>query len=145
MEEERRICSCCGGTLDENDYGAWVGDDLLCETCMENECIVCEHCGEVIYADDAECDDSISLCESCFSDYYSRCECCNQIIRNSYVNWRGDLPYCDNCYNEFADEIEEYGYKPEPIFHGENSRYFSVELEVNRNLDKSFFMHFTSE
>ena len=131
MEEERRICSCCGGILDEDDYGAWVGNDLLCETCMENECIVCEHCGEVVYADDAECDDSISLCESCFSDYYSRCECCNQIIRNSYVNWRGDLPYCDNCYNEFTDEIEEYGYKPEPIFHGEDSRYFGVELEVD--------------
>lgn len=131
MEEEKRICSCCGDVLDEDDYGTWVGENLLCESCVDNECVVCERCGDTVYSDDAECDDSIYLCQDCFSNHYYRCESCNAIVHNDDTCWQNDLPYCQNCYDEFGDEIEDYNYKPEPIFYGDGCLYFGVELEID--------------
>ena len=41
--------------------------------------------------------------------------------------------YCSECYHDEVDKnrsIHDYGYKPEPIFCGDSSRYFGVELEI---------------
>lgn len=132
MEEEKRICSCCGDVLDENDYGTWVGEDLLCESCVNDECIVCNHCGDTVYVDDSESDDNIYLCADCYNDYYRRCECCNRIIHNNGTCWQNNLPYCESCFDDFEDEIEGYSYKPDPIFYGDSYLYFGVELEVDK-------------
>lgn len=132
MEEEKRICSCCGDVLGEDDYGTWVGEDLLCESCVDEECIVCDHCGDTLYFDDSESDDNICLCDDCYNDYYRRCENCNCIIHDNDVNWCNNLPYCNGCYDDLEDEIEEYSYKPEPIFYGDSYMYFGVELEVDK-------------
>lgn len=44
------------------------------------------------------------------------------------------MPYCCSCYDEIDndDEIEEYSYKPDPIFYGDSYMYFGVELEVDK-------------
>ncbi|MDE6789678.1 MAG: amidoligase family protein [Ruminococcus sp.] len=134
MEEEKRYCSYCGDVLDEDDCGTWVGEDLLCESCVDDECIVCDHCGDTVYSDDSESDDNISLCADCYNDYYRRCECCRCIIHDNDVNWHNELPYCNGCYDEIDSdyEIEGYDYKPEPIFYGDSYMYFGVELEVDK-------------
>lgn len=54
--------------------------DLLCYECVDDHCITCDHCGEVIYTDDCITDDHIWLCTDCYEDYYRRCESCNRII-----------------------------------------------------------------
>ena len=119
MEEEKRICDHCGCVLSENE-GTTVGDEVLCETCVEDYCITCDHCGEVIYTDDCITDDHTRLCQECYDDYYRRCESCDRIIHENDVNWHCDLPYCDSCYDDIEsdEEIEEYSYKPCPIFYG---------------------------
>lgn len=133
MEEEKRICSCCGDVLDENDYGTWIGEDLLCESCVDEECVVCDHCGDTVYSEDSESDDNICLCADCYNDYYRRCENCNHIIHDNDVNWYNNVPYCNGCYDEIDSdyEIEDYSYKPDPIFYGDSYLYFGVELEVD--------------
>ena len=128
--EEERICTHCGEALAE-DEGTIVEGELLCDDCFDDNCITCEHCGETIWLNDAVQDDNITLCERCYNDYYHRCECCNRIIHDNSTNWRGDYPYCNSCYDDFNDEIEEYGYKPEPVFYGDGKRYLGVELEVD--------------
>jgi len=128
--EEERICTHCGETLAE-DEGTVVDEELLCDDCVNEHCTTCDHCGGTIWVNDAVQDDNITLCERCYSDYYHRCECCNQIIHDNNINWRGDYPYCNSCYDDFNDEIEEYSYKPEPIFYGDGYMYFGVELEVD--------------
>ncbi len=105
---------------------------MLCESCVDEECIVCDHCGDTVYSDDSESDDNICLCDDCYNDYYRRCENCNCIIHDNDVNWCNNLPYCNGCYDDLEDEIEEYGYKPEPIFYGDSYMYFGVELEVDK-------------
>lgn len=131
MEEEARRCDSCGCVLQE-DEGTVVGDEVLCGECVEDQCIICDHCGEVIYTEDCITDDRIWLCQDCSRDYYHRCESCDRIIHDNNANWHNDLPYCDHCYEEIdSDEIEEYSYKPTPLFRGDGSRFFGVELEID--------------
>lgn len=133
MEEEKRICSCCGDVLGEDNYGTWVGEDLLCESCVDDYCITCDCCGETIWTEDCVTDDNTYLCQDCFDNHYNRCENCGRIIHNDCTCWHNDLPYCCNCFDyiDYDDEIEDYSYKPEPIFYGDSYLYFGVELEVD--------------
>ena len=130
MEEEVRICDYCGRVLAEEE-GTPVDDELLCDDCVEEHCVTCDHCGETIWEQNSVSDEDTCLCQDCFDAHYYRCESCGQIVPESIVCWHGDLPYCERCFDEFEDEIEEYGYKPTPIFYGQGKRYFGVELEGN--------------
>ena len=74
-EENDDICSCaCCGTRMWADDGVIVEPygDIVCNNCMENECVVCERCGNIFYKNEmkyidenddglvcAECRDSI--------------------------------------------------------------------------------------
>ena len=130
MEENVRVCSHCGHELDA-DEGLYVGGDLLCDRCVDDFTVTCDHCGERIWSDDAVEDDDTILCHDCFDSHYYRCECCGRIIRNHNTFWHNDNPYCESCDEEFNDEIEDYGYKPTPIFYGGGERFLGVELEVD--------------
>ena len=128
--EEQRLCSHCGCILEESE-GIEMDDELLCDDCADEHTVTCDHCGERIWATDSICDDRTTLCSCCFDDHYRRCEGCGRILHDDDVLWHHDLPYCASCYDRLDTEIEEYGYKPEPIFYGEGSRYFGVELEID--------------
>lgn len=131
MEDNTRICTHCGCEL--GDYeGTAIDDELLCNDCCDELTDVCEDCGDRIWTDEAVSDGNTTLCSNCFDNYYRRCECCNRVIHDDNVWWRNDYPYCQSCYEEhFHDEIEEYSYKPDPVFHGEGRLYLGVELEVD--------------
>ena len=120
----------CGCVLQDHEQTE-IDDELLCDHCAEEHTVQCDHCGETIWCNDAICDDHSTLCECCFDDHYRRCEGCGRILHDGDVLWHHDMPYCANCYDRLDTEIEEYGYKPDPIFYGEGSRFFGVELEVD--------------
>ncbi len=123
-------CAHCGELIENEDYDT-VNGQIWCDVCIDENTVTCDRCGERIISDDAVQDDDITLCQGCYNDFYHRCECCNRIIHDDYVNWRDDYPYCDRCYDDMSTEIEEYNYKPEPIFYGEGKRFFGVELEID--------------
>ena len=50
--EEKRYCDFCGAELNE-DEGTWVGDELLCDDCVDERCTICDHCGDTIWLNDA--------------------------------------------------------------------------------------------
>lgn len=86
--------------------------------------------------DNARTDDNYSLCEDCYESYYTSCENCGAIIANDdayYLDDYDEYPYCYNCYHRELScrKIHDYSFKPNPIFYGENGRYFGVELEVD--------------
>ena len=128
--EEKRYCDFCGAELNE-DEGTWVGDELLCDDCVDERCTVCDYCGDTIWLNDAEQDNDTTLCCNCFNSHYRRCECCDRIIHDDDINWHNDYPYCDSCFDDFDDEIEEYNYKPQPVFYGEGYLFMGVELEAD--------------
>ena len=130
MEDERRYCTLCHAELSEDEEYE-VDGDHLCESCFEEHTTTCDHCGETIWANDSICDDRTTLCECCYDEHYRRCEGCGRILHDDDIVWYNDYPYCESCYDRLDVEIEEYGYKPEPIFYGDGNRYFGVELEID--------------
>lgn len=128
--EDERTCTMCGCILQEHEQTE-IDEEMLCDECAEQHTTTCDHCGETIWVNDSICDDRTTLCSCCFDDHYRRCEGCGRILHDDDVLWHNDLPYCASCYDRLDTEIEEYGYKPEPIFYGDGTHFFGVELEID--------------
>ena len=67
-ENNRPVCSCCGATIETDDYYTFDGN-ILCDECYHSETVTCEHCGDRIWAEDNAGTDSMTLCNSCYDDY----------------------------------------------------------------------------
>ncbi len=113
------------------------GEDMLCENCAAELTSVCDECGEHFYTNsETDCsDDTINLCRRCFNRDYTTCDRCCRVIRREDVHYFADFDQnlCASCYNKANAEefIHDYGYKPEPEFHGKGPRYLGVELEID--------------
>lgn len=132
--KETRICSACGKEHPANELFEFEGK-LYCADCLALETIVCEYCGQRINREDNAGNDSVHLCDNCFENRYTVCEECGRIILNEYASYisGSDDPLCNDCYHRLRDSspIHDYFYKPEPVFYGEDNRFFGVELEVD--------------
>ena len=136
MMSKHTTCCHCGQVLSRN-Y-AVMDEELLCENCAEEETTFCSRCGTRIYRDDNVGDEDSPLCRDCYDRYYLSCEHCGRIISASdayYLQEDEDAedPLCYTCYREktFHRAIQDYCYKPEPLFRGDGPRYFGVELEID--------------
>ena len=128
---ETRICANCGAEhpIDEMFQ---VENDWLCEDCADRLTVICDHCAERVYEENAVEDDTHTLCEHCFDEYYVRCEDCNRIIHRDRTYWdNDDNAYCASCWDEHCNIIHEYSYTPDLVFHGKGLRHFGVELEID--------------
>lgn len=112
-------------------------DTELCEACYRDETTTCDHCGNRIWVEeDCESDGYTTLCANCYNRYYTRCTECERILHYDdacYSNGDDD-PYCCNCVEHVRSNrkhIHSYCYKPAPIFYGEGTRFFGVELELD--------------
>ena len=127
-------CSICGVVHDENKLFEF-GGKKLCSACLELETVLCSHCGERIWCMDNQGTLSMPLCHDCYDAHYTDCSECDRIIRceDTYYEDGRDEPLCRQCYesNRGRDYIEDYFFKPEPIFYGSGKRFFGVELEVD--------------
>ena len=128
---ETRICANCG-IEHPLDTMYRVEGDWLCESCADRLTVVCDHCNERIYEENAVEDDHYILCDHCFDEYYIRCEDCGRIISRDRAYWdNDDNAYCASCWDEHNDIIHEYNYTPDLVFHGKGLRHFGVELEID--------------
>ena len=124
-------CSRCGQEFAPEQLIPFQ-DELLCPVCLDEQTTVCSCCGERIYKTDNSGTDTIPLCEDCYDNHYERCTHCGALIHRRDTYYRGDDPYCYDCYHTLpAQGINDYYFKPEPIFYGTGKRYFGVELEVD--------------
>ena len=133
---EAAICCHCGEAILETSVA--IGEELLCERCAEEETVLCTHCGERIYRDDNAGDENTPLCQHCYETHYYSCDRCGRIIHQTDAYFSSDdedeySPLCYACYNRRGrcNTIQDYFYKPEPLFYGNNPRYFGVEIEVD--------------
>ena len=129
--KETRICANCGAEhpIDEMFQ---VENDWLCEDCADRLTVICDHCAERVYEENAVEDDTHTLCDHCFDEYYVRCEDCGCIIHRDRAYWDGDdNAYCISCWGEHCEVIHEYSYTPDLVFHGKGLRHFGVELEID--------------
>ena len=139
MEENnngnRMVCSNCGAEISEGDDFETIDGEIVCTDCVEQHTTTCDRCGAIIWTSESYGDDYTTLCSGCYHNHYTRCCCCDALLHedDSY-NLEGDS-YCSECYHDEVDKcrsIHDYGWKPEPIFYGDDSkRYFGVELEID--------------
>jgi len=127
------ICAICNKHFKEDELTEFDGY-LFCQSCLAEQTVLCQDCGERIYRSQNEGTSEHPLCRECHDDNYTYCERCGRMIHNDaalYID-DGDYPYCRFCYEIECDrKIHEYNYKPDPIFYGEGNRFFGVELEID--------------
>lgn len=132
MEHMKEACEMCGE--ERRDIIEFDGM-MLCPDCLDEETMVCCFCGRRIWARDNAGDEHTHLCNDCYEQNYTHCDRCGALL-----NWEdacynsgddnGDYPLCSDCVTHH-EEIQDYYYKPEPIFYGEGDRFFGVELEID--------------
>ena len=135
MMTETFICCHCGQTHPLENR-VMMGDDALCERCANVETVICSRCGERVYRADNAGDENTPLCQPCYDRHYTSCERCGRIIHLDdayYEDDDEDCPLCYDCHTHARRNkmIEDYYYKPEPLFRGDGPRYFGVELEID--------------
>ncbi|MFI3226025.1 MAG: amidoligase family protein [Clostridia bacterium] len=127
-------CEFCGAQVEERLTE--VEGKHICDNCLEEETFICDSCHGVYFLRNQVSDEHLTICRNCIGERYYRCVECDCLVHANnalYRNEYDDDPYCEDCYNErFRDVvINDYYYKPEPIFYGTGTRYFGVELEID--------------
>lgn len=134
-EPETAACSCCGAVHPLSEL-TLVDCYLYCADCLDRETVICNHCGNRILLDDNAGTDNFPLCQRCYDNHYTSCGRCGRVIHQDDAYYEDEDSYdayCSSCYRGHSrgGGIEDYYYKPEPIFYGDGTRYFGVELEVD--------------
>ena len=139
MEENKNentlYCSHCGAIISECEDFETINGQVVCTDCVERYTTTCDRCGAIIWTNDSYGDDYTSLCCNCYENHYTRCSCCDALLHEDDAYHLDGYDYCSDCYRDEVDKnrsIHDYGYKPDPIFYGDDSdRYFGVELEID--------------
>ena len=101
------VCRSCGGLFTQNHYWGCYNDESICDNCSNNY-VACEQCDRVVLTEDAYYEDE----------------------SRQYL--------CYECFHQSIDSIiNDYYYKPCPVFHGSTSDngFLGVELEVDNTTD----------
>lgn len=133
MEDNKIYCSHCGAEITDNNYEE-VNGEIVCTSCYERNTTTCDRCGNVVWLDYSYGDEYTTLCSHCYHNHYTRCCCCDALLHEDDAYHLNGEDYCSDCYHEEVDRcrnIHDYGYKPEPEFYGDGSRFFGVELEID--------------
>ncbi len=133
MKKRPTTCSRCGRKEPPDRLTAFDGQHL-CPACLEAETVLCSRCGDRIWREDNAGDACYPICQTCYDAHYTTCIRCHRVIHldDAYHDDEGD-PVCPSCYEQMYRDrtIQDYNYKPDPIFYGDGPRYFGVELEID--------------
>ena len=134
LESQLEECGMCHSLHPMDELVAFDGE-LVCPECMEDTTVVCGRCGERLWKeDDQGNEDSGHLCQSCYDRYYTTCEECHRIICEEDAYYEDDdTVLCYDCHRRHRSRcsINDYSYKPDPIFYGSDTLFMGVELEVD--------------
>ena len=120
-QEEQEIlgtCEWCSSEIVDDNEGIELYTGPICYSCYANESTTCDFCSDVHHYNDSE------ECYDC-SNYY-----CNTCVNDHDCESVSEIP-----------GMNDYSYKPYPIFHGNGPLFMGVELECdegNKNVDPSF-------
>lgn len=151
------LCNDCNVWTPQDDCHTVRGDNVVCDDCRDSYTF-CDDCEEYV-------PDYIStymigrhekiVCDECYSNDYTYCDRCDRSWHNDVMCYisnqdvcddcREEFSYCDNCDEYYLDtcecteqDINNYSYKPTPIFYGNDKRklFLGLELEVEPTQDR---------
>ena len=128
-------CSHCGAIRPIAERTVF-GGQALCPTCLGEHTVTCTHCGTRVWVFDNAGTEDMPLCQRCYDNCYTSCTRCGALLRRDDACFEDDDddeydPLCHHCYSSIKKSIQNYYYKPAPIFYGEGNRFFGVELEID--------------
>ena len=88
-------CSICGREYAEDEV-ILFDDEYLCETCLDEETLVCSDCGTRIWSEQNAGSSEHPLCQRCFDRNYTTCERCGAVLSFDsvfYLDDEDDMPY----------------------------------------------------
>jgi len=133
-------CDSCGQSFPSGQLTS-VDGSLLCPTCLESETTRCICCNTLIWKEDNAGDSETPLCQTCYDRSYLSCSICGRTIHEDDAHFNGDEDeaYCDHCFQRVRSHhrINDYYYKPTPLFYGSGNRFFGVELEIDEGGEDS--------
>lgn len=104
--EQKIFCTGCDQAIDGDERVYTIHGERICEECADSKAVICDRCGERIWACENEGDENITLCTSCYDNYYTTCENCEAVINADDANYDGDdRAYCDECYEKHCRSI----------------------------------------
>ena len=67
--DDYRTCDCCGSRHYCED-GVWIGDEWLCDECVDRETFRCACCGDRVYNTEKHWDNDIKdyICDYCLKE-----------------------------------------------------------------------------
>lgn len=136
-------CAHCGELVHNDNLDtvrnyntSWRGvEECWCESCREEHTSYCEWCETHVHGICvSQATNGYYVCDTCVEDEFHWCDECGDLIHQDDAYWDEDEEryFCNSCYdNRRSRAVKNYGYKPSPQFHGEDSElYLGVELEV---------------
>ncbi len=131
------MCEHCDNIGADSDDWYTVSGENWCQACWENDSVYCDRCEENINGrrhDYASIGDE-TWCSYCVEHSASYCDDCDE--------YYSDDSTCNNCDGGGSNElVNDYRYKPEPVFHGidKHNLYmgFELEMELNRITGKEY-------
>ena len=135
MPDDTFTCSHCGKIHPVWERTVFDGQ-ALCPDCLSEHTALCAHCGTRVWIFDNAGTEDEPLCQHCYDNYYTSCTRCGVLLRRDDAYFEDDDddeydPLCHHCYSSIKKSIQNYYYKPSPIFYGEGNRFFGVELEID--------------
>ena len=63
-------CSCCNRHI-YLDNAHWIGDEVLCDQCLDAETSRCEHCGQIVFNSEISFNRELEeyICSDCQENY----------------------------------------------------------------------------
>ena len=135
MLNDTFTCTHCGELRPTEERTVFDGQ-ALCAYCLSEHTATCTHCGTRIWIGDNAGAEDTPLCQRCYDDNYTSCTRCGVLLHRDDAYFEDDDddeydPLCQHCYSSIRKSIQNYYYKPAPIFYGEGKRFFGVELEID--------------
>ena len=134
LENQLEECGVCHSLHPMEELGAF-DDTLICSDCLEDSTVICGRCGERLWTDDDQGnEDAGHLCQSCYDRYYNTCDECHRIICEEDAYYEDDdRVLCYDCHRRHRSRysINDYSYKPDPIFYGSDTLFMGVEIELD--------------
>ena len=132
IEELFVKCDRCGRYEKKEDIQTVDGNKHWCHRCVENYAGTCDDCGKLVSHRTCT-DDGNNVCQTCLEANYFQCSDCG--------NWYpeadrqdDDENVCENCQDRRENNvIQDYSYRPNPIFYNENGKINSGSSEISRN------------
>ena len=136
-------CTRCGEWVHEDaatycDNGQFY--DIYCDyNCAERDgWVQCDDCGNWFReGDGVTTHDARNICQTCYEYYYVTCERCWEVFPIDECGYSEDdyAYYCSDCIPE--TDINDWNYKPEPVFFGSGAPFVGTELEIDGGNDRN--------